>query len=97
MRCSFLVNSISWSISEIFSEINKLGVPINIGCSLLCLSFISSTIALYFDKELPEEWWKYELRWYSYDKVDGTYNTHEEACEELKKLGGSSFDEKDAM
>lgn len=49
------------------------------------------------EKELGEEWWKYELSWYEHAKVDGVYNTYEEACEELRNFGGSSFDEKDAI
>ena len=47
--------------------------------------------------ELPEEWWKYEVSWHEHAKVDGVYNTYEEACEELRNFGGSSFDEKDAI
>lgn len=49
------------------------------------------------EKELGEEWWKYELSWYEHVKLDGVYNTYEEACEELRNFGGSSFDEKDAI
>ena len=49
------------------------------------------------NKELPEEWWKYEVSWHEHAKVDGVYNTYEEACEELRNFGGSSFDEKDAI
>ena len=49
------------------------------------------------EKELGEEWWKYELSWHEYTKVDGVYNTYEEACEELRNFGGSSFDEKNAI
>ena len=47
--------------------------------------------------ELPEEWWKYEVSWHEHAKVDGVYNTYEEACEELRNFGGSSFDEKSAI
>lgn len=49
------------------------------------------------EKELGEEWWKYELSWHEHAKVEGVYNTYEEACEELRNFGGSSFDEKDAI
>lgn len=49
------------------------------------------------EKELGEEWWKYELSWHEHTKVDCVYNTYEEACEELRNFGGSSFDEKEAI
>lgn len=49
------------------------------------------------DRVLGKEWWKYAVSWAEYGKYESFHTTYEEAQKALKNLGGSKFDEKDAI
>lgn len=83
---SYLYAGNSFQIKK-FADGLKDCVCILIGCTRLQLENQK-----FKDTSLGPEWWKYEVRWTSFDVLDGIYDTHKEAAERAIQLGASNYD-----
>ena len=87
----WLENHSNWKIKKYADKLKDIACLL-IGCTREQLEDRE-----FKEKELGEEWWKYCVSWSEYGKYDAIHTNYTEAQKSLINLGGSQFDEKDAI